>query len=365
MSRRVLPAALGAALLVLAGCAATPTPGTDVLKQIQAYESAQEYGQALDLIAAVPSNHPQRARVAQKKPQIEAKARLFEQNTQRRADELAGQNRWSDALGLYRDAIDKLPRSQALRSGFQDLQRRQDNRVKELTVDQLVGKARWLERSIAVQQSIVNTDPEDSGARRELDRLRESAGDVARELTRIGVAALQANNLGLAGRALPIASRLAPNKEAEHASNRLGFQEAVQENNERAAHEKALKRYREQEGKKLFADFQQAFRAGDLRRAHIVMSRMEEMDGDNPEVVRESQRLHAQLDKAIDKYMDDGNSLYGRGKFKEAMAFWNKVLELEPDHEAARNNLDRAARVVEKLKQLREEQAANPAPATP
>jgi hypothetical protein len=363
-----LPFAARLALLLVSlgpfyGCTHIAALQTDVLKQVASYEARQEYGKALEVIAAVSPNHPQRARLMQRRTHLEAKARALEQTTIRRAGELAAQNRWGDALELYRDAMDKLPQSQALRTDLQAFRRRQAQRVEELKMDQLVAKARWIERSLPVQESIVATDPADWGARRELDRLHEQAAEVARELTEAGLAALKNDNLGLAGRTLPIASRLSPNPLAARARDQLGYEEAEQVRALRSAQHRAMDQVRQQESRKLLADYQRASRSGDLRRARLIMTRLQDLDGQNPEVVRESTRLKTQLESAIKRHMDDGNSLYGRGKFEEAMTSWSRVLELDPENELARTSMERAGRVVEKLKQLREQQAPEPKPA--
>jgi tetratricopeptide (TPR) repeat protein len=342
------------------GCAHFATPQDDALKQVTSYEAAQEYDQALAIIAALPPTHPQRARLMQKRPQIEAKAKAFEQNTIKRTGELAAQNRWQDALEVYRTALDKLPQSQALRNDLQAFRKRQTERVEELKLDQLVAKARWIERALPVQEAIVATDPSDWRSQRELERLRKEASGVAQELTVAGLAALEKNNLGVAGRTLPIASRLSSDPVAAHARDQLGTEEAEQARTLRSSQNQAMDQMRQQESRKLLADYQQASRAGDLRRARLIMTRLQDLDGPNPEVVRESNRLKGLLEAAIKRHMDEGNRLYGRGKFDEAMTSWSRVLELDPENELARTSMERAGRVVEKLKQLREKQASEP-----
>jgi tetratricopeptide (TPR) repeat protein len=342
------------------GCAHLVALQSDVLKQISLYEAEQEYGKALDVIAAVSASHPQRARLIQKRSQLQAKAKAFEQSTVKRADELSAQSRWGEAVALYRDAIDKIPQSGALRAAFQQLRQRQAQRVEQLNVDQLIGKARWVERALPVQVSIVNTDPGDWSARRALSRLREEAADVAQELTQIGLEALKNNDLGLAGRTLPIASRLSPDPVAARARDQLNSEEAAQVRVLRSLQERGLDQMREQESRKLLGDYRQAVRKGDLRRARLIMTRLQDFDGQNPAVVREGASLKSQLEAEVKRQMDEGNSLYGRGKFQEAMTTWSRVLDLEPENEQARASIERASRVVEKLKQLREQQAPDP-----
>ena len=49
-----------------------------------------------------------------------------------------------------------------------------------------------------------------------------------------------------------------------------------------------------------------------------------------------------------------GIELYTEGDYKQAIAIWYQVLDLDPDHRKARRNIEKAKR---KLKQIQERQS--------
>lgn len=344
----------------LAGCAVLSGMNGDVKARVEEHESREEYGLAIDALAAVPREHPDYKRLMQKRAHLETKARAYEQSAIRRAGELTAQNRWSDALALYREALNKLPRSQALREELQAFRQKQAQRGEELRVELLVSKARWLERSLPLQEALAKTDPDDDDARRALDARRAEAATLAEELNAIGLAALEKDNLGVAARTLPLAARLNPTPTAEQAKDRLSRAELDELRRQRRTQERAIGELRQRETRQLLTEYNDASRAGDLRRARQAMARLQELDAENPEVVREHEKLRGKIERAVQKDLDEAINLYSHGKFEEAIVRWNRVLELDPENEKARSNLERAGRVVEKLRQLREKQASDP-----
>jgi hypothetical protein len=105
-----------ASLLTLTGCTYVSSLRSDVSKQVETLEARQEYGQALEILARVPPSHPEYPRLAQKRIRIEAKAKMYEQATIRRAGELISQNRWTDALALAVQVKEIAKRSKSCRT---------------------------------------------------------------------------------------------------------------------------------------------------------------------------------------------------------------------------------------------------------
>lgn len=344
------------AMLQLGACAIIPALEGDLGEQLDRNLAENEYARALDILAYIREDHPDYARLVARRSQVEARAKAFEKAQIRRAAELTARAEWAGALETYREAINKLPHSVALRMELQAFRRKQARRIEELKVDRLVTRARWLERAMALQNAIVQVDPDDWIENRELGRYEAEAAELATELTRIGNRALEEENLGIAARTLPIATRLSPTSSAESAKDRLSQAEAAQVQAQRRSQTRALQRLRQRETTNTLAEYRKAYGAGDLRRARQLMMRLVEIDDGNSEVQAERTKFEGQLEKVLRTHLESAISLYGRGRFDEAVAHWNRVLDIDPDHEQARAGVERAERVMQKLKQLREKQ---------
>lgn len=349
-------------LLNLGGCAILPSLEGDLNAQLDRYLDSGEFGKAFDTLSYVRKDHPDYAHLMARHSQVEKRARAYEQAQIRRAADFTARGEWAQAFETYRNAINKFPHSAPLRSELQEFRRKQERRIEELKVERLVARARWLERTVALQESIVQVDPGDWVESYQLDRYKSEAVELAGELTRIGSAALEQEQLGIAARTLPIAARLNPNPSAANANDRLGHAEANQAQQQRRSQLKAMQRLRQRETTTTLAEFRQAQSAGDLPQARQLMLRLVEIDSENAEVQSERSQFEAQLNKVLGTHLEAAISLYGRGRFDEAVAHWQRVLAIDPHHEQARAGIERAERVMQKLKQLREKQGSATAP---
>ncbi len=345
------------ATLQLGACAIIPALEGDLDAQVTRYLANDEYGKALDVLTYVREDHPAYANLSSRRAEVERRARTFEQAQIRRAADFTARGQWAEAFETYRTAINKMPHSVPLRMELQSFRRTQARRIEELKIDRLVARARWLERAVTLQKSIVQVDPDDWVERYELDRYMTEAVELAGELTRIGTAALEKEELGIAARTLPIAARLNPSPSSQSAQDRLSLAEADQAQQQRRSQMQAIQRLRQRETARTLAEYRKAQEAGDLRLARQHMMRLIEIDSDNSEVKAERSRFEAQLEQVLSTHLEAAISLYGRGRFEEAVAHWRRVLAIDPHHEQAQAGVERAERVIQKLKELREKQS--------
>lgn len=351
--------------LQLGACAIIPALEGDLNEQLDRSLAENDYTRALDIITYVREDHPDYTRLVALRPSVEARAKAFEQAQIRRAAELTAQGDWAAAIAIYREAIGKLPHSTALRTELQAFRRRQANRIEELKIERLVVRARWLERAITLQRAIVQVDPDDWIENRQLERYQDEASELATDLTRIGSNALEKENLGVAARTLPIAARLSPSPSSESAKDRLSQAEAAQVQEQRRSRTQALEKLHQRETTTTLAEYRKALETGNLRRARQLMMRLSEIDGQDPEVQDERRKFEGKLDQVLRTHLESAISLYGRGNFDEAITHWKRVLEIDPEHEQARAGVERAERVMQKLKELREKQTGTGGQHTP
>lgn len=105
-----------------------------------------------------------------------------------------------------------------------------------------------------------------------------------------------------------------------------------------------------------------AMTRGDLKEAKSALAELRRLQGDTAEL----QELGASIDAAIAASVQEANerasARYRDRRIEEARDIWKKVLELDPENEQARTNLDRAERVLKKLEEL---QGTNPEATAP
>lgn len=105
-----------------------------------------------------------------------------------------------------------------------------------------------------------------------------------------------------------------------------------------------------------------AMTRGDLKEARSALTELRRLQGDTAEL----QELGASIDAAIAAYAQEANERasvhYRDRQIEQARDIWKEILELDPENEQARTNLDRAERVLKKLEEL---QGTNPEATAP
>jgi tetratricopeptide (TPR) repeat protein len=87
----------------------------------------------------------------------------------------------------------------------------------------------------------------------------------------------------------------------------------------------------------------------DLYNAKKHANALKRLSPDNSEVKLLNERIHTLIKMDVEKLTVQGNSLYRQERFAEAKSVWEKALRLDPENSALKANIERAARVLNKL----------------
>ena len=350
--RTIRPFLLAASL---GGCAIVPFQG-DVDAHVDSLLAEEQYGRAMEVLAHTPQDHPRRAHFKRRLGEVRKLADQYTRRVTSKADALVRKGEWGEALALYREALNRLPRNAKLREQVKTFRTKQSERVEALQLEKLIAEGKWLRTALSLQKSITGVDPDNWFYSSSLESLRDKAADVAERLTERGLAAMEADDLATAGRTLPLAAELKPSPRIQQAEKQLSAAETRQVKHRRETRERARKRKQEREADTLRLSFKKARSAGDLVQARDLLNRLLALAGNDPENRRLGESFHAHLSKVVKEQLNKGRMLYSQGRIQEAMGRWRRVLELDPQHEKAKANLERAERVIERLRELRDKQ---------
>ncbi len=96
----------------------------------------------------------------------------------------------------------------------------------------------------------------------------------------------------------------------------------------------------------------EAYKKGDIDAAIISFIKVTNLEPGNKEAKEYlgkmgTGKIEATIEKEVEMHYLRGIKLYTDGKYEEAIESWKKVLELEPRHEKAGMNIDKAKRKIE------------------
>lgn len=367
IGRGLLPL-LALSMMLVAGCAELSARfGVgDLDDDINRLVAAEEYGRALDLIDAVPVHDPKYHYYHYRGDQVRALAEQYETEQFAAAAQLQVDGDWEGALARYKQALEKYPQSTLLKDGLLYLRDAQAKQSAQIELELLISRGEFLVEALPKQRQLTEVDPEDRAARRLRSKLEAEALDVGTALGDHGERALQEGNIALAKRTLPLAARLNPDPQI--AARYQGLKavetaERAQQRTERRKEQVDQRRQaveaRKQRSRDLYVSYEQAEQNQDLVQARDALNAIIRIEGPSSRAAALLPDLEERIALRVNDLIAQGGSSYSRGQFEQAVVFWQHALELDPTNEEAEANLKRAERVLAKLKELRQKQAAD------
>lgn len=358
--RSALPVLL--TLIALSGCSWLQPQGNELSTRLDALVAEKRYGDALDMLARVPPDSPDYGRFAERRKSIETQAAQYERKTVDDGRQFMTQDRWFQALNLYDEAMNRLPRSTVLRDGLADLHKQQQTRLTIQEQELVIAKGEWLANVITVYRRMTTIDPRNNSYQNQLEKYQAEGEQAAASLLKIGTQAKTAGNDDIASRALPLAARLSDKKEFQQAAQKY---EQTRPRDSRSVQDKRWNELaqREQERteaiRQLTNDYAAAMKNKDYLGARTTLGRLRSFA---PELVNEKgyeKDLNEKIDMESNRLYNEGVMFYGRSQFEKARDSWKKTLELVPTHSKAKESLDRVEKVLERINQLRSKQKSN------
>ena len=359
------------------GCASIVQPTGNINERIDYWLEQQEYGKALELVAEL-NDHPSpditNPQEIQKK--ILGQAERYEKRVMADAEKSAANSDWHTALALYQEALSRLPDSELLQQGQQQLLQRQQESLARLELDQLIVQGEWMRKDLLLSKKTASTAPDGWFVQYKLGRKEADAQDLATELAEHGRLALERRDLALAKRTLPLAMSLYAAPEIEDANRRL--QELLKEDDIKQKriideqqklildqHVNQQKKKRrlfnikvQRESKQLMADFKKAYEENNLMKAQQLMRKLEKFSINNKELQELSRQLDNDVAEHVQDLIETGITYYSRQQYEQAISAWKEAQILDPKNERLTADIGRAERVLEKLHSLREKQGS-------
>jgi tetratricopeptide (TPR) repeat protein len=345
--------------ILLAGCVALQPKLEELDQEIAQYEEQYEYEKALKLIAYVPPKDPEYPRYATKRKEIEGKVEEYSQQTITGAEKLIKEGRWAQALDLYDEAIGRLPNHGGLRDSLAQVHQQQVAAAKAERSKIIIVHGHWLEKSLPVTRKIATILPRDKKAKNKLRQQEKETQLVAEQLAKLGDEAMRKEDYVLAEQTLSLAARLSDSEPIQQSWEKLKKYKAAEKKKGRLAVEqkksrkKQLEQKRKAEIKRLTAAYNKAFDSERHLNARQHLKSLAELKPAELPIDSMVIRLEkAILDKA-EKHYQEGVSLYSQSQFEAALRKWEEALRLNPKHLLAKENAERARKVVKRLQELR------------
>jgi len=358
MSRRIFSCLAVLAALSLSGCAFLDSLDSNLERQVDVWMKQHEYARVIDTLRYIGPSDPHYKSLQRKRQLALAESKRYEQTEIARAMALMEKGEWYEADITLQDAMDKLPSSKALDKTYHDFSAARDLHLQMLYCELSRNRADWLISNRPVQEQLKKTQPDAGKAQRIFSQYASDTKQVYAELLDCGKDAADRNDLPLALRSYKLASKLRVDKELSATLARL--QQAIDRKQDvsQAGQGRALS----QLGQNLLDKSKQALAAGDLKLAIRHYQKIPDADKQLPPVVAFDADMNRRIHENVRQGIELGRKLYSQGQVEQALAVWKKLRDIDPDNENLLNHIERAERVLDKIKQLRKEQTPSSTP---
>jgi tetratricopeptide (TPR) repeat protein len=341
-------------LLVLlvssSGCAYLTSFSSDLPARVDSLIKQKEYGKARDILAYVKPGHPDYAQLQRQKKRLATLIKAYEKNVLKTSQRLIKQGEWYAAQRSLEKALARLPDSLVLQHAYAEFIKQRDAYLEKLELSLLLNRANWLIKNAPVQKEMVRVLPTEFRRYPELRDYASLVESTAVKLVECFQNALKIKDYETADQCLMLAENIG--------SDKIDPKALARAHRELARAEKSRLQKINSKTRALIAELKQGYSYDILRRtrAHLdVLRRKQTRDSG---FIKLRKDLEHRFRKGIDRKIAAGRQLYSTGKIKEALSIWTALLEIDPGNEKLQAHINRAKRVLRKLKRLSVEGAA-------
>lgn len=346
-------------LLLQVGCATLNNYNSYLDSKVDEWSDAKQYGQALETLSKVDPTDPNYPQAAEKRKEVEALASRYEQEVRRQTRADVKNGKWAHALDTYDEALSRLPKSAILKDGLAQLHQEQAQELERLELKRLIDTGTWLQQALPTYEQIARTDPRSRSAYLNLEKIRSDTEKVANELALFGNKALANDRMDIAERTLPLAAELSNTPAIAESLKKLRQQQtqakavANEQKEKERARQKAAEQNKARQVEEYLKKYHAAFAKKDFHNAREHLKKLQQIDSGNSQWTTLNKNLERATAREVERLYENGVSNYSRGNYEQASKLWRQALELDPNHNQARESLERAQRVLEKLNELK------------
>jgi hypothetical protein len=346
---RLLTTLLLVALLAT-GCNYLPASREGLTEEVNGWLSEENYGKALDALLFINPSNPEYQQYGALKEQVLKKAGDYEKSVILQANDEEQHDRWESGKAILKNGLNHYPQSEKLRHAQEQFNKRRIEKQKRIDLEIMISRGEWLVDELRLRDARRMVSPNQLIENWHIQGLNSEARTLSDKLCGEGIAALDAGNLDLAKRTLPLANRLHGSQKNRQAIQQLEKRLAVL--NRIKQHDQGLKQDREKDS--LLIYFDQALKNGDLQQASALLVQLEQLDPDNAELATRKQLLDERIAMVVQMLLQEGNNYYSQSKYEIAIRSWEIAKSLAPDNQQLYVQIERAKRILSNLQELQE-----------
>jgi len=327
----------------VSGCAFIHSLDENLPQQIEDWMQNKDYAKVMDTLAYIRSTHPHYKKLLPLREIAAQKALEYETYILTQAKQFHDKHLWHKAYITYEQGLEKLPGSAAIQQAMNEFVIQRDSHIKQLYYQILFNKSQAIIANSPIQNKITKAAPDDY-RNRTMNRHHElEKNEIMVELLDCVENTLQANQLVTSQKCLDFVKNLYGSPLPKRL---LALQEKLK------SKRKSMSQLLSQTAQIHLTETADALKNKRYKEAVDYIQKIPAEEQQKPAVAKIRLQLNKEIKLTVKQGAATGRKLYSAGKIKEALEIWQALLLLEPENAALQNHIERAQRVLNKLKSL-------------
>jgi len=342
--------------ILSSGCQTITRPGekASIPETVDELVIQDEYGKALQKLGSIAPTHPDYDVLQTKKKLVLKKAQSYERRNIIRAVNLSERSKWSDALNVINDALSRYPDSKPMHETRLKILSERREYMQTLNYRATISRAVCLLNEKPWREKRALIDPDDRTAQWELASLQKEINNSTTNLVECGRQSIINSNLELASDCLSQARVMRPHD--EDLKYIISLQKKISGKVKKASLKKQKSVAVQTVANIIKARILRSIDKKDFNTAKIALARLIEVVPDDREISAYRKRYQLALARQVNLIIDRGTVLYRHEKIAQARSVWETAQKIDPDNKEVQKLIQRADKVLGKLKQLRSNQ---------
>lgn len=332
--------------LSMSGCSLIYSYSDNLPQDISQWIKQKKYKQALNTIEYIKPTHKDYKKIQQQKKLILGQINSYQQQTIDECSQLAEKGEWLIAFAKLDEASENLPNPEKILQFRNKLLKQQNKLLYKYEYEFLSSEAEELSAKIEFYDKIRKTLAANDNDVLNVSKFDERRHDISLNLLERGETEYKKSNYNMALNAINLAYKLQPDKKITARLNTL--KEKIREDG------RSRKNYYIFSARALLSKLSQGYSHEILKETSDMITQLKINQGNEHFHDELIAKLEKYFNAGVHQYFEAGRVLYSKGKTQEALSVWLELSEISPDYPKLKSHIQRAEKVLKKLKKLSE-----------
>ena len=330
--------------LSFSGCSLIYSYSDNLPHRLNQWMAEKKYNTALNTISYIKPTHKDYRVIQQTKKLIIKKMASYENMAIKKSTQLSKQGYWLRALNLLDEVSNNILETQNIELHREKLLKKRSRVITGFERDVLNSQASNLASKIELYKRIKNTVTKNENNELYIAEFDDMRQETSLRLANRSELQFKNGHYGNALSTIEIALKLQPDEDLADRLNKIKKQIKQTTKSNKSTYIK--------EAKSLLNKLSQGHSHAILKETKEKINWLNKIKGKDKDYLLIIKKLKRHLKAGVKQHFEAARKLYSKGKTQEALSIWLDLKELDPEHPKLQSHINRAEKVLIKLKKL-------------